>query len=478
MVHCGLQKQSSISRPTRPSVNRASNIAESGKPTPLAFPGFKTCIQAKLRINPPDDAYEREADRMSEHVTSGPGHSIAAKPVPISRIGMVQRACACGGTCANCKDNSEDEHLQRKSPPAAAANDGVPAIVDEALRAPGQPLDGVTRVSMERRFGYDFSKVRVHTDSLAERSARAIQARAFTVGHHLVFDAGGYNTHTPSGRRLLAHELTHTVQQGAASQVLQRDPNPDAKEEPCPRGQMRMGKGIPCFPVTLPGRDCPVGQIKFGGNCVPLPRQPSPFENKLTLDPKFMPPEPSTPGGLHLDPTLTQPGAYSAGQGSPGTSTGSGTGAGGCKYSVKYANPVEVDCDTVWRAENRPRRGPLCGKRVIYEITNVSVSPASCPLAGLTVSERVATVRDGHSCTPSNFTWPQPTPCTIGAGGTVAGCTDTLTMCGLTSDLHFGGCEENVKQDILVDGKPVETHIITFELDKNGPNCTGTVTRK
>ena len=96
MVHCGLQKQSSISRPTRPSVNRASNIAESVKRTPLAFPGFKTCVQAKLRINSPDDAYEREADRMSEHVTSGPGHSIAAKPVPISRIGMVQRASPAG----------------------------------------------------------------------------------------------------------------------------------------------------------------------------------------------------------------------------------------------------------------------------------------------------------------------------------------------------------------------------------------------
>ncbi len=257
MVHCGLQKQSGISRPTIPSVNRASNIAESGKPTPLAFPGFKTCIQAKLRINPPDDAYEREADRMSEHVTSGPGHSIAAKPVPISRIGMVQRACACGGTCANCKDNSEDEHLQRKSPPAAA-NDGVPAIVDEALRAPGQPLDGVTRVSMERRFGYDFSKVRVHTDSLAERSARAIQARAFTVGHHLVFDAGGYNTHThtkwppAAGPRIDSHRTTRC---GFASP-------PKGSESRCQRGTLpawadAYGKRHAMFPRHPAGQGLP-----------------------------------------------------------------------------------------------------------------------------------------------------------------------------------------------------------------------------
>src|SRR5262249_44774957 len=158
-------------------VNRGSKITEPVKQRPLMFPGCKAGIQAKLRINHPDDAFEREADRVSEQVTNSPGRPTVAKLGPISRLDVAQRACACGGTCAHCQDNfKKDEHLQRKSPPDHAANDSVPPIVDEALRSPGQPLDAETRTSMEQRFGYDFSRVRIHTDPLAERSARAIQA--------------------------------------------------------------------------------------------------------------------------------------------------------------------------------------------------------------------------------------------------------------------------------------------------------------
>jgi hypothetical protein len=151
----------------------------------------------------------------------------------------------------------------------------------------------------------------------------------------------------------------------------------------------------------------------------------------------------------------------------------------GCKYTVAYANPKEVDCDKVWREEKgTPPPGPLCGKRVIYEIVSVSASDSSCPLAGLEVSEHVETVPDTHRCTPPNFKWPAPRPCKIGPGGKLTGCTDTLTICGPTSDLHYGGCEENITQDILVDNKPIEKHTITFELDVQGANCTSTINRK
>ena len=199
---------------------------------------------------------------------------------------------------------------------------------------------------------------------------------------------------------------------------------------------------------------------------MPFRQRPSLLGEKLHLDPTIRPTSPSTPGTF----TTT---------GTPNAPTGGGaTTSTGCKYSVTYANPVEVDCDTVWRAEHgKPPPGPLCGRRVTYEIVSVSVSPASCPLEGLMVSEKVATVRDTHSCTTPGFVWPPPNPCRIGPGGRVTGCTDTLTLCGLTSDLHFGGCEENVAQDILVDGKPVEKHTITFELDVRGTDCTGTVKR-
>jgi hypothetical protein len=90
--------------------------------------------------------------------------------------------------------------------------------VHEALRSPGQPLDAETRAFMEPRFGHDFSRVRVHTDSVAAASARAVNALAYTVERDIVFAQRQYEPTTTLGQRLIAHELTHVVQQGQASQ--------------------------------------------------------------------------------------------------------------------------------------------------------------------------------------------------------------------------------------------------------------------
>src|SRR5205823_1825863 len=89
----------------------------------------------------------------------------------------------------------------------------VPPIVHEVLRSPGEPLDRETRAFMEPRFGHDFSQVRVHTDDRALKSALAVNALAYTVGRDVVFAAERYRPGTVEGRRLLAHELTHTIQQ-------------------------------------------------------------------------------------------------------------------------------------------------------------------------------------------------------------------------------------------------------------------------
>jgi hypothetical protein len=89
----------------------------------------------------------------------------------------------------------------------------VPPIVHEVLRSPSQPLDPATRTFMELHFGHDFSQVRVHTDAQAGESARAVNALAYTVGHDVVFGAGQYAPGTDAGGQLLAHELTHVVQQ-------------------------------------------------------------------------------------------------------------------------------------------------------------------------------------------------------------------------------------------------------------------------
>ncbi len=93
--------------------------------------------------------------------------------------------------------------------------DAAGANVNNVLQAPGRPLDAATRAFMEPRIGYDLSAVRVHTDAQAGQSAQAIQARAYTAGHNVVFGTGQYVPGTSSGHHLLAHELTHVVQQAS-----------------------------------------------------------------------------------------------------------------------------------------------------------------------------------------------------------------------------------------------------------------------
>jgi len=168
-------------------------------------------IQTKLRVSEPGDSAEREADRVSDQVMRMPEPTL-------------QRACSCGGSCPSCR-SAPDESLQRSPAPAAEpAAAGVPPSVHDVLSSPGQPLDSSTRAFMEPRFGYDFSRVRVHTGGLAERSAHELNAHAYTVGRDIVFGAGRLSPGTDDGRRLLAHELTHVVQQGEASSVVQRQP--------------------------------------------------------------------------------------------------------------------------------------------------------------------------------------------------------------------------------------------------------------
>jgi hypothetical protein len=103
--------------------------------------------------------------------------------------------------------------LQRR-PVSEARRPEAPPIVHDVLRSPGRSLDPDARASMESRFGHDFGRVRVHTDARAAESARAVNAQAYTVGRDVVFAAGQYVPETAKGRRLLAHELMHVVQQG------------------------------------------------------------------------------------------------------------------------------------------------------------------------------------------------------------------------------------------------------------------------
>jgi hypothetical protein len=168
-------------------------------------------IQAKLEVGSVKDPLEGEADRVAEQVARMPAPEISsAAPPQISR-----KYAACEG----------EERQLRKKPDGYTEHglSNTPASVHEVLRSPGQPLDAATRAYFEPRFGHDFSSVRVHADEKAAQSAHSIHAHAYTAGHDIVFGEGKFAP-APEGRRLLAHELTHVVQQGGAARTVQRAP--------------------------------------------------------------------------------------------------------------------------------------------------------------------------------------------------------------------------------------------------------------
>jgi outer membrane protein OmpA-like peptidoglycan-associated protein len=145
----------------------------------------------------------------------------------------LQRKCACGGTpgradkCEACRKKKLQSRLGNPSAPSSnndllSSIPGVPPIVHEVLRSPGQPLDPATRAFFEPRFGHDFGNVRVHTDARAAESAQAVNALAFTVGSDIAFSSGQYSPHLSPGKQLLAHELAHVIQQSAARPDLSK----------------------------------------------------------------------------------------------------------------------------------------------------------------------------------------------------------------------------------------------------------------
>lgn len=133
--------------------------------------------------------------------------------------GRLQRKCACGeepageADCEACRKNHQ---LQRKAKTETRPG-AAPPIVTDVLQSPGQPLDAGTRAFMEPRFGHDFSHVRLHADERAAESAVAVNALAYTVGSDVVFGPGQYSPGSHAGRRLVAHELAHVVQNGGIS---------------------------------------------------------------------------------------------------------------------------------------------------------------------------------------------------------------------------------------------------------------------
>jgi hypothetical protein len=148
----------------------------------------KRRLQRKLSIGASNDPLEQEADRITDQVMAAPAHSAMSGTPP---------------------------RIQRFTGHSTGENGTAPTSVDRVLASPGRPLEPALQHDMGRRFGHNFSRVRVHSNAAAEQSAREVNAHAYTVGHNIVFGAGRFAPGLHDGRRLLAHELAHVIQQSA-----------------------------------------------------------------------------------------------------------------------------------------------------------------------------------------------------------------------------------------------------------------------
>ncbi|MCM1983264.1 eCIS core domain-containing protein [Lyngbya confervoides] len=211
-------------KPCQRSVLRRTHLSE--QLTPLSSVG----LQAKLKISQPSDRYEQEADRVADQVMRMPDRAVPgesananfkshAAPLQIQRL------------CSEC----EEEMLQ----PKRFGGSGIAPVSDSAHWVPGagHALPRSLRSFYEPRFGRALNQVQIHTGSPAAQLAQSIQARAFTLGNHIVFNSGEYRPQTHRGRTLLAHELTHVIQQQDGLQQINRQPF-----------AQQTGPGLPILP--------------------------------------------------------------------------------------------------------------------------------------------------------------------------------------------------------------------------------------
>ena len=184
-----------------------------------------------LVVGPADDPAEREADRAAEQIMQ----MSEPTPVDLSAPTQINRKCTA------CEEEAA-KTLQAK--PAGVSQVGTEeavasSTVQGTILKPGQPLDKDAQSFFGKRFGYDFSQVRVHSDEQSTASAKALHARAYTVGNHVVFSENEYSPHTVIGKKLLAHELAHVIQQSSGNPQIQRQSEVEHKEEePQAAGQL------------------------------------------------------------------------------------------------------------------------------------------------------------------------------------------------------------------------------------------------
>jgi hypothetical protein len=164
----------------------------------------QTTLQTKLTVGPADDRFERNADAVAEQVVSRLRRGVDLSDLQ-SKGALAQRVVSMDGLGADGGELGDD------------ADSGI-----RSAKGRGRPLDPGTQEQMEGAFGADFGRIRLHTDPNADQLSRSLSADAFTTGADIFFRSGVYDPTTATGTKVLAHELAHTVQQGAASPVVNR----------------------------------------------------------------------------------------------------------------------------------------------------------------------------------------------------------------------------------------------------------------
>ena len=182
----------------------------------LLRPTGPLLVQAKLAVGGANDPFEREADRTADAVMAfGLAPPIGAVGAGSTSVPLANRAVGKGDPPTK-KDEDDSKKLVQKDslgPGPAMVPTAVEGSIERMSAGGGSPLPAPLRSVFEPRFGYAFSDVRMHTGNEAASAARALGARAFTVGDNVFFGAGEYQPSSQQGQRLIAHELTHTIQQ-------------------------------------------------------------------------------------------------------------------------------------------------------------------------------------------------------------------------------------------------------------------------
>ncbi len=219
-------------------------------------------IQAKLKVGRPGDQYEHEADHMADAVMRMPEPFVQRRPQEEEDRMLRRQPKEEEDEMMRRQPVEEDEELQRtpmneenEELQTKATGSSVPQVSPRTqsqianLRGGGRPLSTTARAFYEPRFGYDFSEVRVHADSRAAETARAVNAKAFTVGRDVVFGPGEYAPESAVGRRLLGHELTHVVQQSKASHGAAGGSMPSVQRQVKPEEEESAWKSFSNNPI-------------------------------------------------------------------------------------------------------------------------------------------------------------------------------------------------------------------------------------